>query len=205
MESEWNGLYLYMMTWWLGQAHRNSWYMVWDLMEGGGAVTIQTTAFDPDSGNNKWKVPGTYLSFLRESRGQHGQWRHYIPNSRWGDESRWLGVDQRCMLSHTQVIVTPQTVAHEAPLSVDFPGKNTGLGCHFLTQGIFLIQGLNPLLHGQVGCFSTEALGKPGSGSCCSSYSQKGLAVHFGLDHWALYALEKRSGMIWLCVFRRWL
>ena len=30
----------------------------------------------------------------------------------------------------------------------DFPGKNTGVGCHFLLQEIFLIQGLNPgLLH----------------------------------------------------------
>ena len=28
----------------------------------------------------------------------------------------------------------------------DFPGKNTGLGCHFLLQGIFPIQGLNPYL-----------------------------------------------------------
>ena len=28
----------------------------------------------------------------------------------------------------------------------DFPGKNTGVGCHFLLQGIFLIQGLNPVL-----------------------------------------------------------
>ena len=28
------------------------------------------------------------------------------------------------------------------------PGKNTGVGCHFLLQGIFLTQGLNPdLLH----------------------------------------------------------
>ena len=26
----------------------------------------------------------------------------------------------------------------------DSPGKNTGLGCHFLLQGIFPIQGLNP-------------------------------------------------------------
>ena len=25
-----------------------------------------------------------------------------------------------------------------------FPGKNTGVGCHFLLQGIFLTQGLNP-------------------------------------------------------------
>ena len=32
----------------------------------------------------------------------------------------------------------------------NFPGKNTGLGCHFLLQGIFLTQGSNPsLLHWQ--------------------------------------------------------
>ena len=31
---------------------------------------------------------------------------------------------------------------------LDFPGKDTGVGCHFLIQGIFLTQGLNPgLLH----------------------------------------------------------
>ena len=28
----------------------------------------------------------------------------------------------------------------------DSPGKNTGVGCHFLLQGIFLTQGLNPCL-----------------------------------------------------------
>ena len=28
----------------------------------------------------------------------------------------------------------------------DFPSKNTGMGCPFLLQGIFLIQGLNPIL-----------------------------------------------------------
>ena len=32
----------------------------------------------------------------------------------------------------------------------DFPGRNTGVGCHFLLQGIFPTQGLNPhLLHWQ--------------------------------------------------------
>ena len=30
----------------------------------------------------------------------------------------------------------------------NFPGKNSGVGCHFLLQGIFLTQGLNlHLLH----------------------------------------------------------
>ena len=34
------------------------------------------------------------------------------------------------------------------PLSWDFPGKNTGVGCHFLLQGIFAILGSNlDLLH----------------------------------------------------------
>ena len=30
------------------------------------------------------------------------------------------------------------SVAHQAPLSMDSPGKNTGVGCHILLQGIFL-------------------------------------------------------------------
>ena len=38
---------------------------------------------------------------------------------------------------------TPWTVACQAPQSMGFPGKNTGVGCHFLLQGIFLTQGSN--------------------------------------------------------------
>ena len=36
------------------------------------------------------------------------------------------------------------TVARQAPLSMGFSTKNTGVGCRFLLQGIFLTQGLNP-------------------------------------------------------------
>ena len=32
------------------------------------------------------------------------------------------------------------TVAHHAPLSIGFSGKTTGVGCHFLLQGIFPTQ-----------------------------------------------------------------
>ena len=32
--------------------------------------------------------------------------------------------------------VTPWTVAHQAPLFMGFPGKNTWVGCHLLLQGI---------------------------------------------------------------------
>ena len=47
---------------------------------------------------------------------------------------------------------TPWTVAHQAPLSMGIlPGKNSGVGCPFLLQGIFPTQGLNlHLLHWQV-------------------------------------------------------
>ena len=38
---------------------------------------------------------------------------------------------------------TPGAVDHQTPLSMGFPRKNTGVGCHVLLQGIFPIQGLN--------------------------------------------------------------
>ena len=40
--------------------------------------------------------------------------------------------------------MTPWTVAIRLLCPWNSPGKNTGVGCHFLLQGIFLIQGLNP-------------------------------------------------------------
>ena len=35
------------------------------------------------------------------------------------------------------------SLARQAPLPRDSPGKNIGVGCHFLLQGIFPTQGLN--------------------------------------------------------------
>ena len=47
----------------------------------------------------------------------------------------------------------------------DSPGKNTGVGCHAILQGIFPTQGLNPrllrLLHWQVGSLPLAPPGKP--------------------------------------------
>ena len=60
-----------------------------------------------------------------------------------------------------QHFVTPWTVAHQPPLPWDSPGKNTGVGCLFLLQGIFLTQGLNPnLLDWQVDSLPPETPGK---------------------------------------------
>ena len=39
------------------------------------------------------------------------------------------------LLSHVQLFVAPWTVAHQAPPPWDFPGKNTRVGCHFLSRG----------------------------------------------------------------------
>ena len=36
-----------------------------------------------------------------------------------------------------QLFVTPWTIAHQALLSMEFSGKNTGVGSHSLLQGIF--------------------------------------------------------------------
>ena len=47
-------------------------------------------------------------------------------------------------LSHVRLFATAWTVAHQAPPPWDSPGKNTGVGCHFLLQRIFPTQGSNP-------------------------------------------------------------
>ena len=37
-------------------------------------------------------------------------------------------------VSRVRLCVTPQTAAHQAARPWDSPGKNTGVGCHFLFQ-----------------------------------------------------------------------
>ena len=58
--------------------------------------------------------------------------------------------------------VTPWTVAHRLLCPWDFPGKNTGVCCHFLLQGIFPIQRLNPgLLHCRQALYHLSHQGSP--------------------------------------------
>ena len=49
-------------------------------------------------------------------------------------------------LTHVQLLVTLWTVAHQAPLSMEFSRQDTGGGCHALLQGIFSTQGSHPHL-----------------------------------------------------------
>ena len=72
------------------------------------------------------------------------------------------------MLSHFSQVwffATLLTVAHQAPLSMDSPGKSTGVAYHALLQWIFQTQGSNLhlfcLLHWQVDSLPLEPPGKP--------------------------------------------
>ena len=65
------------------------------------------------------------------------------------------------LLSHVPLFATPWTVARQAPLRSPwhFPGKNIGVGCHFLFQGVKTMSTLSPALAGRV--FTTVPPGKP--------------------------------------------
>ena len=72
------------------------------------------------------------------------------------------------MLSHFNnvcLFATPWRVAHQVPLSMDSPGKNTGVGCHVLLQGIFPTHGSNlvvlSLLYWEAGSLPLAPSGKP--------------------------------------------
>ena len=72
-----------------------------------------------------------------------------------------------CALSHfscVQLFVTLWTIVHQAH-SQDSPGKNTGMGCHALLQGIFSTQESNPhllrLLHCRQILHPLSHLGSP--------------------------------------------
>ena len=75
-----------------------------------------------------------------------------------------------CVCAHPQCVLScfsPVQLLEPARLHCpwDSSDKNTGVGCHFLLQGIFPTQGPNPhtlcLLHWQVGCLSLAPPGKP--------------------------------------------
>ena len=77
----------------------------------------------------------------------------------------------------------------------DFPGKNTGVGFHFLLQGIFLTQGSNPhllhLLHWQVDSSSLCHLGSPGNRSWLVDGS--GESFFLVLPHLSIYKIRKQK------------
>ena len=63
------------------------------------------------------------------------------------------------LLSRVQLFVVPWTVAPRLLRPWGLPGENTGVGCHFLLQGVSPTQGSNPrLLHWRAGSLSLSHL-----------------------------------------------
>ena len=103
-------------------------------------------------GSCPWNFPGRILEWGAISSSRASSW----PRDRtrisyfllhWqvppGEPSCWCEVKLKS-LSCIQLFATSRTVAYQALCPWDFPGKSTGMGCHFLLQGIFPTQGLNP-------------------------------------------------------------
>ena len=99
-------------------------------------------------------------------------------------------------VSHSVVSnsAAPRTTAHQAPLSMGSPGKNTGVGAWSLLQGIFPTQGWNPGLP-----YSRQIL-------CCLSYRQVHMCFPHGLyigsaltfkKYFEIVCLMKMPGKCW--------
>ena len=70
-----------------------------------------------------------------------------------------------CVLSHAQLFATPWTIAHQAPLSMEFSRQEYQSGLPFLSPGDLPRQGIEPVsptspaLAGRF--FTNEPLGSP--------------------------------------------
>ena len=88
------------------------------------------------------EVDPTYKQEKREENGiregdvvKEPEWCGAMSRGMWAASSFLPSVAQYSVW----LFVTPWTIAHQGGLLCpwDFPGKNTGVGCHFLLQGTF--------------------------------------------------------------------
>ena len=90
-------------------------------------------------------------------------------------------------------LATPWTITCQAQKILwNFPGKNTGVGCHFWLQAIFPMQGSNPhflhLLHWQMDSLPLHHLG--------SIFLKKIFAIHGWLNPWIWNSKTWRANCI---------
>ena len=75
-------------------------------------------------------------------------------------------------LSRARLFATPWIVCTKLLRPWDFQGKSTRVGCHFLLQGIFPTQGLNPgLSHCRQMLYHLSHQGSPKMSCCCQDAS----------------------------------
>ena len=122
-------------------------------------------------------LPLWVIDLFQKPSNSHFSWERNAHFSRicpvWGleDCKSWLAIIadgfrrekvKWKLLSCAWLFATPCRAPCQAPVSMDFPGKNIGVGCHSLLQGIFPTQGSNPgLLYWQVDTLPSEPPGKP--------------------------------------------
>ena len=78
------------------------------------------------------------------------------------EEAVWLEMGSILLLLFSCSVVSDSLRPTRLLCLWDSPGKNTGVGCCALLQGIFLTQGSNPnLLHWQMDSLPSDSPGKP--------------------------------------------
>ena len=103
-------------------------------------LNIQKTKIMASGSITLWQTDGetvgtvTDFIFLGSKITANGECSHEI--------KRYLLLGRKVMTNLSEV--AQLCLTHCYPCPWDFPGKNTGVGCHFLLQGIFPTQGLNP-------------------------------------------------------------
>ena len=86
-----------------------------------------------------------YLYFLLEiSNWQHDLTFHFLVICNLNSSCNACAVCCALSLQSCPTLETPWTVAARLLCPWESPGKNTGVGCHALLQGIFPTQGLKP-------------------------------------------------------------
>ena len=135
------------------------------------------------SNTGKWKVKVKSLSHVRLLATPWTAAHQAPPSMGFSRQEYWSGVPlpspfirrtptkiKPCYVLSRVLLCDPMVTPPGSSIHGDSPGKNTGVSCHFLLQGIFLIQGLNPnllhLLHWQVGSLPVVLPGKPSLRAC---------------------------------------
>ena len=97
--------------------------------------------------------------------------------------------------SPVRLFATLWTVARQAPLSMNSPGKNTGVGCHALLQGIFSTHPWNSnLLHCRRILYPMRHLGSP---SYMYTYIRgKKMATYSSILAWRIPWTEEPGGLL---------
>ena len=146
-----------------------------------------TLSLAPNTKQQQWEAKGS-----KGALNETPLWKHKYPRFPKSEgkaaELRtpfWVAICVLNCFSLVQLFATPWTIAHQTPLSMDLPGKNTGVGCYAFLQGIFPTQGLNPhllhLLRWQVGSLPLPQPGKPMG---CHRWSNSSLILEKKKDLW---------------------